>query len=236
MIEQEITTVGLTTSEDGAMKGSLRDGIRRGGAKKRISEALRKAKKRREDIDISDRLTELILLRGARPQDATELLDSSQEEDKKDKKSIDFARELLRKGLISEDTTLWEFLVLHYRNDKRNSPASYFDMLRLEVFYKGIQEAKRGDLALINLYQNIGSNIDGVWFDTSLVEEEGYVAGLIDEKPAGKKEDVYGFYREDMHGRWREPVASGNSGIIADSSRQSVSRKIMRNFQPREVK
>lgn len=236
MVKQEITTAGLTTSEDGSMKGGLRDSVRREGANKRISEALRKAKKRREDINISDRLTELILLRGARPQDTTELLDSSDGEDKKNKKSIDFARELLRKGLISEDTTSWRFLVLHYHNNKRNFPASFFDMLRLEVFYKGIKEARKGDLTLINLYRNAGYVIDSAGFDTSLADEEDYVAGLIDEKPAGTNEDGYGFYKEDIDGRWREPVASGDSGMITDSSMQSISREISRNFQPQKVR
>ncbi len=201
---------------------------------------MRSERKREEDMDVSGKWKGMLLLREASPQTIDELLNLSQEEDKKDNKSILFARELLRKELISEDLTSWRFLLLHYRKNKRNFPESFFDRLRLEVFYKGIQEARGGDLTLINLYQNIGSNIDGVWFDTSLVKEEGYVAGLvaglIDEKPAGKKEDEHGFYREDTYGRWREPVASGDSGIIFDSSRQSVSREIIRNFQPQEVR
>lgn len=193
-------------------------------------------KERRKGMDVSDERIGHLLLRGARPQTIAEISGSSDDEDKKNKENIDFARELLRQGLISEDLTYWRSLVLHYRNNKRNFPASFFDMLRLEVFYKGIQEAKRGDLTLINLYRNTGYMIGSAGFDTSLADEEDFVAGLIDEKPAGLNEDRFGYYREDEYGRWRQPVASGDSGIIADSSMQSVSRGIIKNFEPQKVK
>ena len=231
MIEQEITLADQLISGNGRKRGRP--------AERNLTEyskrKMRKAGQREEDMDASGEWRRLFLLRDAHPQIIAELLDSSDDEDKKNKESIDFARELLRKGLISEDTTSWRFLILHYRNNKRKFPASFFDMLRLEVFYKGLQEARRGDLALLNLYRDTGYMIDS-GFDTNLTGEEDYVASLIDEKPAGMSEDSFGYYREDEYGRWRQPVASGDSGIIADSSMHSISREIMRNFEPQQVR
>lgn len=236
MARQEIATAGLTIYGNEVKESGSGD-WRQTEMGKRISKALRKKPKGgREGMETSDKWRELLLLRDASPQTIEELLNSSQEEDEKSKESIDFARELLRKGLISEDLTAWRSLVLHYRNNKRNFPAPFFDMLRLEVFYKGMQEARRGDLTLLNLYRNTGYMIGSAWFDTSLADEEDFVAGLIDEKPAGINEDRFGYYREDEYGRWRQPVASGNSGIIADSSMQSVSREIIKNFKPQKVR
>ena len=231
MTEQEIATAGSTTFENGVKSGRshTEDG------KRNISEGLkRRAKERKEGVDVNGKWTEFLLLRGARIQTIAEFSDLSDDKDKKDKESINFARELLVRGLISEDTTAWRFLDLHYRNNKRNFPA-FFDMLRLEVFYKGIQEARRGDLTSINLYRDTGHMIDPR-FDTNLADEEDYVAGLIDEKPAGMSEDRLGYFREDEYGRGGGPVASSGSGIIADSSMHSVSREIMRNFEPPKVR
>lgn len=234
MMEQEITTAGLTTSGNGIKSGRPAGWHSTEYSQRKMSES----KKREVNMDVSGEWKELLLLRGARPQTIADLSDSSQDKDRKSKESIDFARELLREGLISEDLTAWRSLVLHYRNNKRNFPASFFDMLRLEVFYKGIQEARRGDLTSINLYRNMGFKIDSAGFDASLADEEDFVACLIDGKPAGIKEDRFGYYREDEYGRWRQPVASGESGsgIIFDSSIQSISREIIRDFDPQKVR
>lgn len=194
--------------------------------RRNISEGLkRRARGKRENMDVSDEWKELLLLRGAHPQTIDELSGSSQDKDEKNQKSIDFARELLAKGLINEDLTAWRVL--------RNIQVSFFDKLRLEVFYKGLQQALIGNLALMNSYIDTGHLIDNAGFDTSLADEEGYVAGLIDEKPAGIKEDRFGYYREDKDGRWREPVVSGNGVLTVDSPKDSVSRRIRRDLVER---
>lgn len=203
-------------------------------SKRKMRESREKAKERRESMDTSDKWTERLLLRGASPQTIAELSDSSDEEDEKKKKSILFARELLSEGLISEDLTSWRFLDLHYRNNKRSSSVSFFDMLRVEVFYKGIQEAKRGDLTLINLYRSIGYMVDPEGFETSLADEEDFVSSIIDEKPEGVGVDSSGYYNEDGDGnRWRQPVVSGNGVLTVDSPRHSVSRRIRRDLVKR---
>ncbi len=193
---------------------------------------MRNERKRGVSMDERVQWSGLLRSRGASPQTIAELLDLSDDEDERNKRNIVFARELLRGEKISEDLTAWRFLALQYRNNKRKLPVSFFDILRLEVFYQAIQEARLGDMKLINLYKDTGYTIDPAGFDTSLAVEEDYVASLIDGKPPGTEEDTFGLYREDEHGRkWRQPMGSGDrNGMTFDSSRQSVKRLIHRGL------
>jgi len=144
-------------------------------------------------------------------------------------KSIKFARELSSNRLVSDNLHYWERMVFAYQSKGRNLPVEFSDRLRLEVFLQAVSRAKSRDHSLLFAYRQIGSEIDYKWFDNSIAEEEDFIAKFEDEELGKIPEDERGYYREDGEGRWRCPVAFGeNGGIIFDSSRDALKRKLAR--------
>ena len=229
--------------KNGAKSGRSSEWHQTEDAKARIGEGVKRtAQEKKMGMDVSEEWKRFLLLRGAYPKTIAKLLDSAQNNNGENSgspldhsRSIDFARGLLEEGLIGEDLTGWRFLLFNYRNNRRKLPVSFFDMLRLEVFYKGIQQAGRGDFRLINLYRDTGSRIDHEGFEASLADEEDFVASLIAEKPEGIDVDRSGYYDEDDEGnRWRQPMEFKDGGMIFDSPLLALSRTIMRERKPGE--
>ncbi len=144
-----------------------------------------------------------------------------------------FARELFNKEFVLDDLSYYTRLSQGYRIKGRNLPSSFLDRLRLEVFLRALENARGGNLALLNSYRNIGLGIDPFWFESTLAIEEDFVATILDSRPLGVDEDALGYFRTDKDGnKWREPIANGESGIIVDSSRQALGRRFIREWKP----
>lgn len=207
--------------------------------KRKMREGREKAKQGEVSIVDGGEWKRLFLLRGAYPKTIARLSDSPQNNNGENSfqsarctKSIDFAKGLLSQGLISEDLTDWKFLISSYRKSGRKFPASFFDMLRLEVYCRGIREALEGDMKSLNLYTDTGYVIYRLDFDKSLADEEDFVASLMCKTPEVANVDGSGYFtvRDGILGR---PVVFGTGDRMrGDSPRQAILRKIFRERKP----
>lgn len=134
-----------------------------------------------------------------------------------------FARKLIEDGLITGDLADWNGLYELYTKNRRSLPEGFSDRLRLEGFFAA---HRNGDQVLLAKYKEIGDNIDSRWFDTSLADDEDFIA--VHAGVFGGREDIgedkNGLYHVDEFGRrWRTPVQE-NGVIVFDDSKLAAER------------
>lgn len=162
--------------------------------------------------------------------------DQAVEED--DPRSIEFVRVLHSEGFIGTDLFGWHLLFKLYMLERRKLPDSIAERIRLEAFFLAKLSQRAGDQRPIIKYNTLGLELGGSWFETSLADEEDFISNSIMSASGGSSEDRHGFYREDEDGnRWREPIGSGENGIICDSTEMVLQRRMLREagqFQDRD--
>lgn len=89
-------------------------------------------------------------------------------------KSLRFAQEMFRQGLIPKERIYWD--KLHALG--LNLPDSFTDKLNLEFFLKARIEMVKGNPELMNQYSTLGEKIDPDWFTAHLNSERRFIAEL----------------------------------------------------------
>lgn len=146
-------------------------------------------------------------------------------------KSNEIAKKLIKNNLVKSNLEDWENMILLYRRHDRPLPERFSDQLRLEVFLTGIKNAKNGKHKLLTQLMDLESCFDHSNSEISLEEEKDFIGENFTEDLAGMRRDNVGYFREDEHGRWRQPVGFGdNGGIIVDSPKEMLKREIARNI------
>lgn len=169
----------------------------------------------------SDLVLPALVARGANPAEitavTTDLKDLTADDD--EKKSIKFVRELFAKAVLGEDLAIWNLLRALYKTQERSMPPNFFDRLRLEAFLRArLAHERRRDIKPLREYLDLGGKIDSVWFSTHLGQDEDFVTVSLFTALNNQGRDKHGFYRADEHGRWYQPVGSGeDGGFIVDN-------------------
>lgn len=91
-----------------------------------------------------------------------------------------FAREFFFKGFFTTDLSSWEEFNKRYKQEKRDLPGDFTDKLRLEVFFRACNMAKKGDRKLLAMYNDLGRKIDPQWF-LKLADEEDFILDSADK-------------------------------------------------------
>jgi hypothetical protein len=148
-----------------------------------------------------------------------------------ERNSINFAKRAQEKGFFTDDLTYWNKLNSLYESLGRELSFSFYDRLRLEVFHRAIEQAKEGDIALLNSYTEIGRSVDPEWFKL-LAEEEGFIkAKLLTFWADG--EDEKGFFKLNASGgktRQLESYVYGE-GCVYMNSQMALGKLVKKALQ-----
>lgn len=101
---------------------------------------------------------------------------------KEQQNSFSFARKFCEVGLIGKDLAGWEKLHQIFSDQEKELPEAFSDKLRLEIFLRAVEEAKKGDRSLLKKYNEWGRELDPVWFEKSLADTEGFIIDLNDDE------------------------------------------------------
>ena len=148
-----------------------------------------------------------------------------------EKNQIEFAKIAQEKGFFTDDLTCWNSFNSLYESLGRKLPPSFYERLRLEVFFSAIEHAKGGETTLLNNYAEIGKSIGLEWFNL-LANEEGVIrAKLLTYWADG--EDEKGFFQLNANGGKVRQVVNEDEGLINLNSEVVLKKAVTMAIQER---